>query len=315
MKEIGGYIELDSYQGKMLYNDGIKLNCGRNALAYLIEAKNIRCIAMPKFMCNSCDDVLKKYHVQVKYYSIGQDFKPLIHDRSEEEYLYIVNFYGQLTNEYLKNCVKKNKKIIVDNTQAYFQEPLNGVDTLYSCRKYFGVADGAILYTDANIGRKLIVDESFERIRFLLGRYERSASEFYAEYVENNRLFAMEPIKKMSKLTINMLNGLDYNFIKDVRKSNFTYLHKKLGEINQLEVGTNDGPYMYPLYIKSGEYIRKKLQERKIYIPILWPAVFDKCGEEELEYDLAKNILPLPVDQRYTLEDMQYIINKINENL
>ena len=42
MREIGGYIELDTYTGKMLYDDGIKLNCGRNALQYLIKAKKIK---------------------------------------------------------------------------------------------------------------------------------------------------------------------------------------------------------------------------------------------------------------------------------
>lgn len=53
MKEIGGYIELDTFTGPMLHGDGIKLNCGRNALAYLIEAKDIRKLWMPKFMCDS----------------------------------------------------------------------------------------------------------------------------------------------------------------------------------------------------------------------------------------------------------------------
>lgn len=41
MKEIGGYIELDTYTGKMLHSDGLKLNCGRNALAYIIKANGI----------------------------------------------------------------------------------------------------------------------------------------------------------------------------------------------------------------------------------------------------------------------------------
>lgn len=39
MKEIGGYIELDTYMNPMLHDDGIKLNCGRNAFAYILKAK------------------------------------------------------------------------------------------------------------------------------------------------------------------------------------------------------------------------------------------------------------------------------------
>lgn len=68
---------------------------------------------------------------------------------------------------------------------------------------------------------------------------------------------------------------------------------------------------MYPLYIEGGSEIRKKLQAKKIFIPTLWPAVFKLCGENELEYDMAKNILPIPVDQRYGIEDMEYIVEEI----
>lgn len=63
--------------------------------------------------------------------------------------------------------------------------------------------------------------------------------------------------------------------------------------------------------LKNFLSIRKQLQAKKIFIPILWPAVFKLCDENELEYDMAKNILPLPVDQRYKKTDMDYIIKQI----
>ena len=42
MKEIGGYIELDDFHGKMLHENAKHLNCGRTALMYLIESRNIK---------------------------------------------------------------------------------------------------------------------------------------------------------------------------------------------------------------------------------------------------------------------------------
>lgn len=305
MREIGGYIELDTYTGKMLHGDGVKLNCGRNALAYVIEAKNIKKLWMPKFMCDSCDKVLADNYVDVHYYSIGLDFKPVI--KEWDGWLYVVNFYGQLSNDYLNSL---GDRIIVDNAQAYFQEPIPGVDTLYTCRKFFGVADGAILYTDKLI-RVEEQDESFERMHFLLGRYERSASEFYAEYVENNHFFKNEPTKRMSKLTENLLHGIDYEMVKNKRRQNFCYLHEMFQSMNKLNLSVPDGAFMYPLYIENGAEVRKQLQAKEIFIPILWPAVFNLCEENELEYDMAKNILPIPVDQRYGIEDMKYIAREI----
>ena len=305
MREIGGYIELDTYTGKMLHDDGIKLNCGRNALAYLIKSKKIKKIYMPKFMCDSCDKVLNDNGVDVIYYNIGLDFRPVL--SSWDGYLYIVNFYGQLSNQYIESL---GRNIIVDNAQSYFQEPIDVIDTIYTCRKFFGVPDGAILYTDSRIEID-VIDQSYSRMNFLLGRYERTAGEFYKDYVDNNHLFKYEPIKRMSKLTDNLLHGIDYEFAKKRRTENFAYLHKQFKEENQLKLICPAGAFMYPLYLMNGVDIRRKLQEHKIFIPTLWPAVFEICNEDELEYDMAKNILPIPIDQRYSISDMEYIVDMI----
>lgn len=310
MKEIGGYIELDTYTGSMLHDDGIKLNCGRNALEYLIISKGIKKLLFPKFMCVSCDEILRRNNVSVRYYSIGMDFKPLSVDRDEDEFLYIVNYYGQLSIDYLLSL---GDNVIVDNAQAYFNEPIDGTDTIYTCRKFFGVPDGAILYTEKKLETELPRDESFDRMHFLLGRYERSATEFYSEYVANNDFFYNEPIKKMSKLTNNLLHGIDYEFVCNRRRENFQYLDKQFKSINKLDLIVPNGAFMYPLYINNGAEIRKELQKEKIFIPTLWPSVSEVCDENELEYDMANNILPAPVDQRYGIDDMNYLIGEIQK--
>lgn len=304
---------MDTYHLPMLHEKAIKLNCGRNALRYLLKTRGIKKIWMPKFMCDSCNDVLRKENAEVTYYSVGLDFKPKDINLSEEDWLYVVNFYGQTPNDYLSSLKVKHTNLIVDNAQAYFQKPLAKTDTIYTCRKFFGVADGAILYTDIALDEEIPLDESFDRMHFLLGRYERTASEFYSEYAANNSFFANEPIKRMSKLTENLLHGIDYEAVRRRRAENFDYLHSRLYSINQLQLIVPDGAFMYPLYIENGAELRKKLQAEKIYIPTLWPSVFHMCGEDELEYDMAMNILPLPVDQRYSLQDMDYICKKINQ--
>lgn len=306
-KEIGGYIELDKYRGKMLYEDALKLNCGRGALEYLIRTKNIKKMYIPKFMCNSNDEVLKKMNIECHFFSIDTSFKPLIEKRKDDEWIYLVNYYGQLSNEYIQSL---GKNVIVDNAQAYFQEHIKGYDTVYACRKFFGVSDGAIVYTNGVLNG-LKRDESYKRMNFLLGRYERSASEFYEEYVENNENFFNEELKLMSKLTENLLHALDYDFIKKRRTENFSFLHSKFEKINKLKLVIPQGAFMYPLYIDNGVEIRKKLQKKNIFIPTLWPDVFNICDEKELEYDLAKNILPIPVDQRYGISEMTYITEEV----
>ena len=63
MKEIGGYLELDHYSGYEFYQEAIPLNCARNCLAYLIEAKGIRKIYLPLYLCSSVKETCEKYSV------------------------------------------------------------------------------------------------------------------------------------------------------------------------------------------------------------------------------------------------------------
>lgn len=311
MKEIGGYIELDTCRHTMLHEDAILLNCGRNALAYLLEAKGIKKLYLPYFLCDSVANVCKKYGVEVVFYHIGENWLPKDLVIDGDAWLYIVNFYGQITREDLARLAAAYRNIIIDNAQAYFDAPLANVDTLYTCRKFFGVSDGAVLYTNSKWERSLEIDESFNRIHYVLGRYERTASEFYEEAAQNNDIFDNEPIKEMSRLTKNLLQSIDYEYVKQVRTNNFAYLHEKLREVNKLNVRLIEGAFMYPLLIDDGMKIRKQLQQMKIYIPTLWPNVLEECEPDTLEYKFAAEILPIPVDQRYGIEDMEYLVEVI----
>lgn len=316
MKEYGGYIELETNHGDMLHEGAIALNCGRNALAYLCETKKIQKIYLPYFLCSSVPNLCKRIGVEYSFYHINKNFEPLFdRELGENEWLYIVNFYGQLDIDYLTTWKQKYNHIIVDNAQNYFQMPAESVDTLYTCRKYFGVADGAFLYTDVKLDRSIPKDESFERMHFLLGRFEHSANEFYSEYVANNKHFSAEPLKSMSRLTDNLLHGIDYEMVAIKRQSNFDFLNVEFQGINELKLKSVYGVFMYPLLIENGLAARKKLQKEKIYIPTLWPNVLEECNSDSLEYRYAANILPIPVDQRYDIEDMKYLAEVIKSVL
>lgn len=312
MKEIGGYIELDLYSGNEYHNNCVALNSARHCLAYLIESKNIKKIYLPLFLCNSVENICKKYDVIIEFYNIDSSFYPVFKKSLENnEWLYIVNYYGQISNNEILKLKNKYKNIIVDNVQSFFQSPIDGVDTIYTCRKFFGVSDGAYLYTNALLERELDFDISYDRMNFLLGRFEKGANAFYNEYVSNNKLFADEPIKKMSRLTRNFLRAIDYENAEKIRSQNFLHLDNCLKKVNKLKLTVPKGAFMYPLYLKNGSAIRKQLQKQKIYIPTLWPEVLDKCDCSVVEYDYAKNILPLPCDQRYSVDDMNYMIDII----
>ncbi|MCF0145012.1 MAG: hypothetical protein HUJ73_00345 [Eubacterium sp.] len=311
-KEIGGYIQLDGGKGSLFHEGALALNSGRNALAWLIEAAGIRKIHVPYFVCGTAYEPCEKAGVPVLFYHVDERFRPVPEDLPEKtedgEWLYLVNHYGQLTEEAILQFCSRYPNVIVDNTQAYFAMPARGVQTIYSCRKYFGVADGAFLYTDHTEGYEdLPRDSSCEHMHFLLSRCEKPASDTYSEYVANNARFHTLPLRRMSPLTELLLRRIDYEEAKRKRTDNFRTLHDRLGRYNRLDLRVPEGAFAYPLWIEDGEALRKKAIAEKVYIPVLWPDVCEKTGRDTLEHQMAADILPLPCDQRYGAEEMKRI--------
>ena len=116
----------------------------------------------------------------------------------------------------------------------------------------------------------------------------------------------------MSRLTKNFLHGIDYEAVARRRQENFEFLDAGFSKINELKLKSVYGAFMYPLLIQNGAAVRKELQKEKIYIPTLWPNVLEDCPMDSLEFRYATDILPIPVDQRYGIADMKYLVEVIN---
>ena len=308
-REIGGYLELERFGGTLFHENALALSSGRACLSYLIEQREIRKIALPDYNCDVVAAVCRAHGVQTRFYRIGEDLRPTDPGTEDGEWLYLVNAYGQLSETELRDCAARFPRLIVDNAHAYFMPPLPGVDTLYTCRKFLGVADGGFLYTDAP-GRELPEDQSLERMAFVLGRFERGAGEFYAASARNNDELPAEP-KRMSALTENLLRAVDYERVITRRTENCRTLHRALEKYNRLPFRPVEGAYMYPLRVAKGRELRQYLIEQKIYVPMLWPNVPLEQPPESPACRLAEQIVPLPCDQRYGPEEMAAVIEAV----
>lgn len=310
MMEIGGYFGLEKFRGNEYYEDLIAVNTGRNALAYLLKIRNIKKLYIPRFLCDSVSGVCAREGCPVEYYAVGPDFLPRFDSKLEEgHWLYVVNFYGQISNDQATAMKAKWDRIIFDNVHAFFQRPVPGIDTIYSCRKFFGVPDGAYVSTDSGTGILIEPDVSKDRMGHVLGRYEGTASDYYAGFKSNDRSFVELPLRAMSELTHNLLRAIDYGYARGKRNENYAILEKHLGCGNGLRLTAPDGPYAYPFYCKNGMEVKKKLAQQNIYVATLWPNVLEGGSLQEKDY--AENILPLPCDQRYGREEMERVIREV----
>lgn len=312
MTEIGGYFGLEEFHGQEFHPGLIALNTGRNALLYILRARKIQKLYIPYFLCDSVSGLCRSHGFAFEQYHIGSDFRPILGKQpGEGEFVYIVNYFGQIPNEEVLELKEQYGRIIFDNVQAFFQKPVEGIDTIYSCRKFFGVPDGSYLSTGCLLEEELEQDVSSGRMGHILGRFEHSASEFYADFQANDKSFTSLQLKSMSRLTRNILRGIDYRAVQGRREGNFALLHSLLAARNGLQPSMGVGPYCYPFLCENGPQIRRELAGQKIYVPTLWPNVLETCPPASVEYEYARNILPLPVDQRYTGGGVERIVRTL----
>jgi len=311
MNQIGGYFELELQKGIEYHKGAIRLNSGRNAFEYILLAKGYRKIYLPYFTCDVMLEPINKLELEYEYYHIDKQLDPIFNFKriSKGEAFVYINYFGvkgQKVQELSISC----PNLIIDNSQAFFEKPLAGIDTFYSPRKFFGVPDGAYLFTDRILQTKLSQDNSVNRFSHLIKRIDEGAEAGYPDFKANEDAIRGQSPKEMSKLTKALLCNIDYEKVVRVRKQNFLFFNKILKESNDLKIpyDKNFVPMVYPYFTANGENLRQNLIKDRFFVATYWPNVFDSCDENDLEYSFAKYIIPLPIDQRYNEDKLSTII-------
>ena len=318
MDAIGGYFGLELNNGKHYHNGAIKLNTARNCFEYILNVRMYSKVYIPYYTCNVMLEPLNKLGVDYEFYHIDKLLEPQkrYELKSKEAFLY-TNYYGLKQNCVIELAKIYGKQLIVDNAQAFFERPIKNIDTFYSARKFFGVSDGAYLFTDKELEADLEQDISYNRMSHLLKRIDTGAESGYTDLRQNDDSLIENPILRMSNLTNAILQGVDYDSIKIKRRENYLWLHKHLADVNNVsfDLIDNTAPMVYPFGIKNGCKIRRLLNEKRIFIATYWHDVVTSVKKESLEYDLSMNIVALPIDSRYTVSEMDIIISTIKNNI
>lgn len=314
-KAIGGYfsLELPYNENGEYHRDAIRLNSGRYCLEYVLRVKKYTKVYLPYYMCDAVLQPIKKLGLDYQLYHIDKYFhiSEVLYPKKDEVILYC-NYFG-LMDEYVKIVTDKYApNIIIDNTQAFFSRPLPEIDTFYTCRKFFGVADGAYLYTDKEADFDIPQDYSSSRMLFLLDRLDKSAEEAFSDYHKSEDSLDHDKIKKMSKITQFIMSSIYYKSVADRRISNYTYLHDNLGLSNTLSVDLErkSVPMVYP-FLSDDINLRKKLIDNKVYVASYWPNVKNMSNLKSVESQFAVNLIPIPIDQRYEKDDLNKILEII----
>ena len=316
--EIGSFIEMQFRKGLEWYKGDkniARLNTGRSAIWHAFRVTGCKAIWIPFYQCDSIRKTMTAHNVEVKYYHTDKDWNPIDLHPADDEAALLVNYYGIMSHERMMALAKLTKHPIIDNCQAFFCPPIEEALNVYSCRKFMGVPDGA--YVVGKGARKCMEEYpqgySSDTAVFLLLRIEYGCEgkSYQARSVNEERI-DNEPVMKMSKLTHSILDGIDYNEIRHIRRENFLYMHKQLCSINLIDpLKYFDGetvPMVYPFVIENDEII-EWLFAAKHFQGRWWGHVPYEHPAGSFEHWIANNIIPLTIDQRYGKKEMDSIIS------
>lgn len=309
---MGGFfgLELPEY-GNFPYAEGpdcAYVSSGRAAFECLLRnMPRPDCIRVPRFICNTVLEVPARLGIPVKRYHCTEQLTPILPEVGENELVLLVNYFG-LSN-IADAAAQLPGRCVVDATTALYAPPLPGVPSFYSPRKFCGVADGGVAC--ASFPLEYLPEEesrSAARSLYQLERLENGAEAALAAS-EAAEVSLSGPPRRMSPLTRLLLRSIDFSAAAARRLENYATLHAALGEINHLQLPDTPAhaPMCYPL-VSGIPGLRDSLIEAGIALPLYWPEVIEETDAASAENRLARRLLPLPLDQRYTKTDMERLI-------
>jgi hypothetical protein len=200
-----------------------------------------------------------------------------------------------------------------------------------SIRKSIGVCDGALVLSKKTTNRHYIGIEvpDFGMLRNVAqkmkGRYAFSKSLddkgiFLSELRHGeemiDKLDGVHPISEVSLKQIESINGKEIAFARrENMKHLWSSLNGKIKMIPGLERSFDGAPFSLPILVENRDAIQKRLAQKGVYAPVLWPASEQARKVCKVSAYVADQMLSLPIDQRYNYDDIEDIAKIVLETV
>lgn len=312
---VGGYFGLELPEpGSAFHAKALALNLGRNALELILRHLGCATVHVPRYICAAVLEPIAKLGMKPVFYGIDMNLDPVLNEppRAGSAFLY-ANFFGLKGPAARALARSIPVPFILDNTQAFFDPPLAGAFTFYSARKFFGVPDGAYLYGDQVADVPLEPDTSFDRCEHLLRSIDQGPMAGFAAFQKLEASLSLVPPRRMSALTRRLLGGVEYGRVSALRRDHYARLDGALGGFNPLRMALPEAavPLCYPVLVDDGAALKAELIRRRIFVPTFWPGVAERAPEGSVEARLARDLLCLPLDQRYSSGEMDRVASSV----
>ena len=123
---------------------------------------------------------------------------------------------------------------------------------------------------------------------------------------------------EMSWTSKRLLDKFDYEGVIARRRENFQHLLDNLDSDSFVPLFPNLPSSVCPMgfvvLAEDRDYLRRELSNAGIYCPVHWQLASEIDPEEfPISWEISRKIMMIPIDQRYGIEEMDYILDKIHE--
>lgn len=312
---VGGFPYLNSQ--KKTHKDLYYFNSARSCLFHFLKTVRPETVYFPRFVCSSFLSYSLELDINFKFYSIDENFLPLVSKRDLENsksLLVYVNYFG-ICSAQVDYVINKfnSKRVIIDNSQSYNFKKENALATIYSPRKFLPLSDSGMLFSEITVE---VPDEfgSFNLIH--LDQKNRGLHDAaYASFKDSE-----DELANIGPLALNQYSQiLLESFLNDkqslsIREKYYNDLDKHFGSINLLSDKFNDSshkfPLCYPLQVSPAVHASAFVQ-KKVFAPVYWPNL-DKTDLNAFELSLVDQTVNLPLSNIYNRRDFEYLISTVS---
>ncbi len=118
---------------------------------------------------------------------------------------------------------------------------------------------------------------------------------------------------------MDILTHTDFAEILRRRRENAALLHERIkplekeGKLRLLSDHPEDSTLYFCILIENRGQVQRAMAERNVYCPVIWPMPDECIGICENAQYAVDHMLAIPCDQRYGIEDMEYIASCLRE--
>lgn len=318
----------------------------RGALIHYLNSikrnENKRQILMPDYICDDLVRAVKSAGFEVEYYNIAEDLSPDKNNLMEKTTdkilaIIVVHYFGffNAIDGIVDYCRQKGIYVIEDCAHVLFDnlDSVNrifgGDAAIFSLKKYFPIPDGGLLLAK-NIEPDATSMERYKIkyavlikyfLKYILSRTIISPVRKYG--AENYIDESFEGIKRISSFSETILEDyIDIDFIKNKRRSNFSYY---VDTLKKIDIGSKvdiiysdlkefEAPYMFPIRLKKdNRLLISQLRENGIPA-ISWPSLpagIKNSSQHIAANNLYERVVLLPLHQDVDSRHINHIIHKL----